>query len=314
MTGAANVSPELRKKVLAAVGELGYKPNLIARGLASKSTRMLGLIVPEIEHPFYGTVADATETAAYQHGYVLLVASAHEDAAREQAYVEAVVNRWVDGLIFVRVQAEENVSYLRKLGLPVVVLDRSVGERKVPFVGVDNVAVGYKATKHLLDLGHRHILHLCGPLDFVIAHDRLLGYQQALKEAGTEADPSLCVECDYRIPLAHQTVSRLLDEGLRFTAIFAGSDYLAIGSMQAIQERGRHVPGDISVVGVDDIAPAALVSPPLTTVAQPLRQMAATSVDLLLKIIHGEPRTKQHVILPTRLVVRSSTGPAPGGS
>lgn len=309
MTGAANVSPELRKKVLAAVEELQYKPNLVARSLASKSTRMLGLIVPEIEHPFYGTIADATETAAYERGYVLLVASAHEDAARERAYVEAVVNRWVDGLIFVRVQAEANVSYLSELGLPVVVLDRSVGERKVHFVGVDNVAVGYNATKHLLDLGHRRILHLCGPLDFVIAQHRLQGYTQALHEAGVAIDPSLCVVCDYRIPLARATLSRVLAEDLPFSAIFAGSDYLAIGAMQALAEHGLRIPGDVSLVGVDDIAPAALVTPPLTTVAQPLRQMATTAVDLLLKLIQGQQRVRQRILLPTQLIVRGSTGP-----
>lgn len=310
MTGRANVSSDLRDRVLAAIQEVGYKPNLIARSLASKSTGMLGLIVPEIEHPFYGTIADATETATYERGYVLLVASAHENLARERAYVDAVVNRWVDGLIFVRVQAEENVSYLHELGIPLVILDRSIGKADVPFVGVDNVVVGYTATKHLIDLGHRHILHLSGPLRFVIARERLQGYRQALEEADIPYDPSLCLECDYRIPLGRAAVRSLLAKGSSFTAIFAGSDYLAIGSMQALADAELRVPADVSVVGVDDIAPAALVSPPLTTVAQPLRQMAATAVDLLLMIIHGRQDAQRRILLPSQLMIRCTTGPA----
>ncbi|MBE3575894.1 MAG: LacI family DNA-binding transcriptional regulator [Firmicutes bacterium] len=312
LNGEAHVAPETRQKVLHVVQQLGYRRNGLARGLATRATRLLAFLVPDISNPYFPEVARGVEDAANAAGYHVILCNTDDRARKEQEYLEALLDRRIDGAVIIPVAEGSRVPKLLKgTGLPAVLLDRDI-DPELDTVMADNVAGARQAMRHLLGLGHRRIAAITGPTRSSTARERLEGYRQALAEHEIPFDPDLVVEGDFRRPSGYQGMLRLLDLPQPPTAVFAANDMMALGALHAAEERGVRVPEDLAVVGFDDIALAEATRPKLTTVAQPKYEMGRLGVELLLQRIpeggrRGQGRRPQRLVLESRLVVRQSS-------
>ena len=305
-----DISEETRARVLRVIGKLNYRRDPIARSLRTRRTRLISLLVLDITTPVLSILASAVEGAAYAADYSVILHDVHMDANRERGYLEAAADGLVDGLIIVNaLDRAHTFSLLERDEIPVVLIDCLEAPVALPSVCADNVGGAYLAVSHLIALGHRRIAHLGGIPHQEIARQRARGYAQALAEHNLEyrcvvATPT--ERWDYQG--GYEAMQAVLGRSPRPTAVFAASDQMAIGAFRAIAEAGLSVPGDISLVGFDDIDAAAYTAPPLTTVHQPFREMAARAVALLLQLIGGseEPESTR-IVLPAELVVRQST-------
>ncbi|MCM8768538.1 MAG: LacI family transcriptional regulator, partial [Candidatus Omnitrophica bacterium] len=288
LSGSTPVRPEIATRVLAAARDLNYRPNLLARGLKSQKSRTLALLLPDLSNPVFNTIADAVQEQAYQRGFDLLIMTSRHSAQREAEMLDRLLGRRVAGIIFQRVENEQTASRtFHSDRVPVVVIDRQVADPELPFVGVANHDAGYQATRHLIEQGHRAILHISGPLSLQLSHERIAGYRSALASVGSDASANLIIESDFKAEGGQRAIRQALRAGLGFTAVFAANDMMAIGALTELVKEGRRVPQDVSVIGMDDIWAAAWTTPALTTVRQPLVRMAQESVDLLVALIEG---------------------------
>jgi LacI family transcriptional regulator len=303
------VSEDVRARVTAAMKELGYRPNALARSLRRGITFTIGLILPDSANPFFAEIGRAIEETAFQYGYNVILCNTEGEYNREQIYVDLLTKKQVDGLIFVAAGAQsESLSSLLQDDILVVLIDRQVPGIDVDVVLSDNRQGGYLATKHLVDLGHTRIACISGPSDITPSSERVIGYLQALQEAGMPPDEKLIISGNFRVESGHQIVQELLAFPNPPTAVFASNDLMAIGAMRAVTQKGLRVPEDVSIVGFDDIELASYISPALTTVRQPKMEMGKTAVDLLIKQTQEGNRTASLTILNNELIVRDSTG------
>jgi len=303
------VSDELRTRVLDAMEELDYRPNVLAQGLRGGETHTIGLIVPDNSNPFFAEVSRVVEDVGFERGYSVILCNTGDDLERERAYIDVLIAKQVDGIIFIAAgDHHEHLDVLTRRGTPLVIADRDVRQAEADVVLVNNERGGFEATSHLLELGHRRVGCIAGPSEATPSADRVRGYERALREAGVPVRPDLTQQGDFRYQGGELAADRLLDRNVRPTAIFACNDLMAIGALRAIRKAGLRVPQDVSVVGYDDIPLAPAMSPALTTVAQPVEQLGSISIDLLLsRIEDGSPREAKRVVLDTTLVIRSST-------
>jgi DNA-binding LacI/PurR family transcriptional regulator len=307
LNGTGQVADAKRIAIDAAVEQLGYRPNTIARSLVTRSTQTIALLLPEITNPFYADLVTGIQQLTLERDYTMLLCTTDFDAEQEERYLRLLRAKHVDGaLVDGLVLPPERIARFVEDGFPIVCLDRDVNSRAVPLVQVDNRMGARLATEHLLALGHTRIAHIMGaPLR--ISEERLLGYQGALTRAGLAPDSSLVALGDFTETGGHDAMEELLAAGSGLTAVFAANDLSALGAINAIVASGRSVPGDVSVVGFDDLRLARYTSPPLTTVRQPAREIARHSTELLLGMIAGRQPGKLHHLFPPELVVRSST-------
>jgi DNA-binding LacI/PurR family transcriptional regulator len=307
LNGTGQVADAKRIAIDAAVEQLGYRPNTIARSLVTRSTQTIALLLPEITNPFYADLVTGIQQLTLERDYTMLLCTTDFDAEQEERYLRLLRAKHVDGaLVDGLVLPPERIARFVEDGFPIVCLDRDVNSRAVPLVQVDNRMGARLATEHLLALGHTRIAHIMGaPLR--ISEERLLGYQGALTNAGLAPDSSLVALGDFTETGGHDAMEELLAAGSGLTAVFAANDLSALGAINAIVASGRSVPGDVSVVGFDDLRLARYTSPPLTTVRQPAREIARHSTELLLGMIAGRQPGKLHHLFPPELVVRSST-------
>lgn len=303
------VRPVTRRRVLAVVKSLGYHPNVIAQSLKKRASRTVALIVPDISNPFFPAIARGIEDTARQRGYAVLLCNTYEDLDREHAYLQLLRKRWVDGMIFATVGSNtRHLRALRREGLPVVLVARDVDGITIDAVLVDNFRGAFDATKHLIRLGHRSIAHIAGPASLRVAVERRRGYQQGLAEAGVRQDDALVAEGDFTADGGRAAMGKLLSQGGRFSGVVAANDLMAIGAIEALRAAGRRVPDEVAVVGFDDITFASLVSPALTTVAQPKYRMGQIAMERLLELMAGESPAGRRIVLTPQLVVRESCG------
>lgn len=304
------VSAATRRRVLAAVARLRYQPNLVARGLKSRVTHTIGLIVPDISNPFYPAIARGIEDVANGAGLAVLLCNTYEDLAKERSYLALLRKRMVDGLIFATVGANtRHLRMLRRQGVPVVLIARAPEGVSIDAVLVDNRRGGREATEHLLRLGHRRIAFI-GPHAHPVERDRLAGYQDALRAAGVRVNPALLGDGNFSAEGGAAAVDSLLRRRVRFSAIVACNDLMAIGAMEKLRARGRRLPEDVAVVGFDDITFASLVEPQLTTVAQPKYRMGRLAMERMMELLNGGDRRPRRLVLEPALVVRRSCGAA----
>jgi len=294
------------------VRALGYHANIIAQGLKKRFSRTVALIVPDISNPFFPAIARGIEDVARHHGYAVLLCNTYEDLARENAYLALLRDRWVDGVIFATVGSNtRHLRVLRRARLPVVLVARDVEGLSIDTVRVDNFRGEYEATAHLLRLGHRRIAHIAGPPALHVAAERRRGYLEALRTAGLEGEAQI-VEGDFTADGGRRAMEAVLRARPDATAVAAANDLMAIGALEALRQLGKRVPGDVAVVGFDDITFASLVSPALTTVAQPKYRMGQMAMERLLQLLDdGEARSRQAVLVP-ELVIRESCGARSG--
>ncbi len=299
---------------MAAVDELGYRPSVVARSLRMRRTRTFGLIVTDIQNPFFPELVQAADDAARVAGYSILLGSAAYDEQRAMHYLALMVDRRVDGLIVASSQiSSAGWKWLADSPVPVVVVNAEPSGSSVPVITSDNLAGSRLAVDHLVALGHRRIGYIRGPQAFTAATPRLEGFQLACSQAGLDPSDTPIVGGEGDAESGRRAAVELLGHRPRVTAIACYNDLTAIGASRTIREAGLRIPGDVSVVGFDDIAAAAWVCPPLTTVAQRKAEMGRLAVDALAQALEepGSQRPAEVIRLMPRLVVRESSAPPP---
>ena len=307
------VAPATRKRVMQEVERLGFTPNFVAANLRSFRTLKLLVTVPDISNPFFSQILQGIEDAAQNRGYAVLLGDTQHDNKREERYALMLKRKEADGLIFLGHRLPKEATALIKTAAPrcaPIVNGCEFSPRLgVPSVHIDNAKAAGEAMAHLYRLGHRRVGVITGPLLSPLSRDRLRGTKAQAGAEGALAD-LVVVQGDFSIASGAAMGDYLLGQRNAPTAIFCFNDGMAIGVIQAAKRRGRRVPDDLSVVGFDDIQFAGYTDPPLTTVAQPMREIGEGTVRLLLEILEGNADvTPVSITLPHTLMVRASTGP-----
>ncbi len=304
----APVSPETRERILAAIDDLGYRPQAVGRSLRTGSTRTIGLLVADITNPFFARMAEAVEDHAHRAGYDLILYNTHSDPERERRYLHIASERWVDGILFVTTtDTLHGLEELQAAGMPMVAIDRIPDGYEGAWVILDNERTGALVAEHLLDLGHRDLAHICGPLDLRLSVERLESFESAVRARGFEPIPHAVGDGSWSSESGYGAMRALLAAARTPTAVFASNDRLAIGAMRAAVEAGLRIPEDLSIVGVDDIELATYVTPPLTTVRQSLSDVATLATKILLDLVRGREPAQTQVVFHPELVIRQST-------
>jgi len=310
------VAPETRQRVMEAIEALRYRRDGVARSLRRAKTSTIGVIIADIANPFFADLVRGIEDRIYNHeeGFNLILCNTDESADKERLYLDVLQEKRIEGLIIV--PTGENVAYLEELvraGLPIVFADRFIDGLGADSVVVDSENGAFVATSHLIASGHRRIVALRAMIAATTVEKRIDGYRHALEHAGIAFDPALVISCRHSIEDAHQVGLRILDSDPRPTAVFSTNNYMMLGMVQAITDRGLRCPHDIAVVGFDDFAWAASFSPRLTALAQPAYALGCEAADILMKRISGAViGTPVHKVLKGDLIVRESGGPSAG--
>ncbi|HEY3542388.1 MAG TPA: LacI family DNA-binding transcriptional regulator [Gaiellaceae bacterium] len=312
INGQTSVAEPTRLRVLEAIAQLGYVPSPLARGLISNRTHTLGMVTADVSDGFFARAVAGAEAEARRRNYYLIVGSVEEspDDQEDTGYLRLMLDRRVEGLILARpgvVVAGEQLERANRASIPLL----SIGSSQphgFTVVDVDNRRGGRDATDHLIQLGHRAIATIVGPLEWPSAEARRAGYDDALRAAGIPADPALVETVpDWGLESGYAATERLLARRRRISAIFAHSDLIAIGAIRRLRSEGLRVPEDVSVIGYDDLPVAGYVDPPLTTVHQPMREVGELAAGILLDRVAGLDHERGPHLLPASLVVRQST-------
>ena len=311
--GYGAVSPAVRVRVAAAVLELKYRRNSLARSMITGSTHTIGLVVADIENPFFARSARGIADTAHAAGYEVLLANSDEDPATERAAVRTLFEKRVDGLIVAPASTVEvpHFEELETHGVPVVQLDRAIPGVPADAVVVNNEEAAETAIHHLLELGHRRIALLTSHGLNYTNQARLAGYLREMTAAGVPVDDDLIRMAEYRRDAASAEAVLVLSLPDPATAIFTTDNLMSLGAFEGAQRAGLVVPDEVSLVGFDDLEWTTIVRPPLTVVAQPAYELGATAAGRLLARIDGDNSPPRTVVLETTFIVRSSTGPAP---
>ncbi|MCO6451850.1 MAG: substrate-binding domain-containing protein [Caldilineales bacterium] len=310
INNASNVSPQTRARVEQAIDELGYVPSGVAQSLRSKRTHSLALIVPDIQNQFWTTVARGVEDAAQSRGYSIFLCNTDESAAKQQRYLEAVISQRVDGVAIAPYDSDaQNLGMLRQRNIPTVVIDRYLSGWDVDTVTGDSISGSRAVVKHLIDLGHRRIAMLSGPMNTSTAVDREIGYRIALAEANIPYDAGIVKYGEFRSISGERLTHQLLNSPERPSAIFAANNALAMGALDAFDALGLRVPYDIALVCFDDLPNTSRLFPFLTVVVQPAYDIGANAAQLLLSRLDSDVALRpRRVVLPTRVIIRHSCG------
>jgi LacI family transcriptional regulator len=310
-----DVAPETRAAVLRVVREHGFSTNRGARGLSGGRTGLIGVTLPIVEAAYFAVILSGAAEALYEQDMRMVLCPTRHQHEREVTLLGRLMHGTTDGAVLtLPEESNEELKALQRLGYPFVVVDPRVAlDEGIPAVSAAHASGARAATEHLLELGHRRIAAITGPPTWFASTERLNGYRSALAAAGVLPDPELVHYSDFQEEAGEAAAGRLLDLPEPPTAIFGFNDNLAVGVMRAARARGLRIPDDLSVVGFDDLEQAAIVTPALTTVRQPLAEMGRMAISLLTRIVEGQRLEALQVELATRLIVRESTGQAPRG-
>jgi DNA-binding LacI/PurR family transcriptional regulator len=312
------VNADTRERVEAAVRELGYRPSRVARRLrvAQGLSDLVGLVIPDLQNPFFADLARGVEDVAARYGYTVLIGNSDESVEKETRYLNAMMAEAVDGIILPpSCEGRSTAVDLVRAGVPLVCVDRRLDKAKVDTVVVDNVRGAMEATEHLIALGHRRIGYLEGKQGVSTTRERLEGYRSALSRHGIEHDPRRVLSGDSRPESARRLTTKLLESPDRPTALLVGNGMMTIGALEAVHAQGLRIPEDVAVVGYDDMPWARALTPALTVVRQPGHELGSRAMELLRQRIREPERSTTTVMLHPELVVRGSCGArAPTGS
>lgn len=312
LAGPNGVAEAVRDRVSRAVVKLDYHPNRLARGLRLGHRKVIGMIIPDLQNPFFTGVVHGVEAALCSAGYNLLLGHSDGLAEREQEQLTVLRGEAVAGLVFIPGNHPgANYESIRTWEIPVVAIDRSPGELEVDLVCSDNRKGMRQAVNHLLSLGYKDIALLNGPLGISVTRERLSGYQDALRSAGIAVRESFIIDSDFRQQGGQVAMTRFLDMAKPPRAVVVANNLMTLGALQAIHERGIRIPEELAVVCFDDMPWAMSLRPPVTAVAQPVEELGRTAAQLLLERLKDPTRLVRQVVLPTRLMVRASCGARP---
>ncbi len=303
------ISASTREKVLDIVDKYNYIPNRIASSMVTKSTKTIGLVIPDITNPFFPEVARGVEDKANIDGYTVIFCNSDNVLSKEDAYIDMLQEKMVDGIIFTASSRRTNISAsLQRVTVPVITVDRVIPNlSNQGQIVVDNEVGAYEAVCHMLAKGYKRIFHITGPLTSKTARDRYNGYLKALESNNQQPLPNHLYEGMYTTTWGHNAIEQLIEDGHDFDGVFCGNDMIAVGVLKGLQKHGLSVPTDIGVVGYDDVNIARLVTPELTTVSQPKYEMGYKAAEMLIKMINNEHNNQNEYTLSTELIIRNST-------
>ncbi|MBK8821123.1 MAG: LacI family DNA-binding transcriptional regulator [Anaerolineales bacterium] len=306
INGSEDVFPETRATVEAAIAEMGYRPNAIARSMARGQTHTLACISPNLTDYTFASVIEGAEVEARQHDYFILSSSASDPEAFRALVDELVGHRRVDGLIVINPYSDERFEYIPK-DFPLVFVGASAHEKNVCSVSLDDEKVAYEATQHLITLGHTKIALVTGPMEEDCSRDRTDGYRRALQEAGIAFEESMVIEGDWSATSGQSALLSLIEQGRVPSAVFAQNDRMAMGVLRAARDANIKVPSQLAVIGVDDMPLSSYFDPPLTTMQQDMPRIGQEATRMLLEIIKKKNPTVHDMKLSAQLIVRRST-------
>ena len=308
LSNGLHVRPQVRERVMAAVDQLGYRPNLIARSLRAQQSSTIGLIVSDIRNPFFTSISRAVEDNAYEQGFSLFLCNTDEDPEKEAIYLKLMRDESVAGVIFSPTRQTAINFTWASIGFPIVVVDRSVTGSDIDIVLLDNIDAGYRLTTHLIDHGYRDIAAICGDMS-TTGRERYAGYEKALHEHGLSASAEHVKYIQPKIEAGYAAALKMIDTTPLPDAFFTTNSLITAGVLQAMRERNLKIPDDSALVSFDETTWASLVQPPITLIAQPTYEIGRTATELLLQRIADPTRSTRQVILKGQLLVRGSSAP-----
>jgi LacI family transcriptional regulator len=306
LNDSSNVAADKAKRVRKAAERLGYKPFGPAQALRQQRTRLWAVIIADIENPFFTAMVRGIEDAALAEGHRLVLCNSDEDLDKEAAYIDlAIAERNAGVVIAVASTNESDLGPLVEHKVPVVAVDREPMRAGIDSVVVDNQLGAEQATEHLIETGHRRIACITGPTRLSTANERLAGYKAAMARHGRKVEPGLVRRTNFKQDGGHRAARSLLKARPRPDALFVANNLMTLGALEAIREAGLAIPEQVAIVGFDDAPWTGLTDPPLTVVAQPTYEMGQHAAQLLATATEG--MASRHIVLPTALVVRSSS-------
>jgi DNA-binding LacI/PurR family transcriptional regulator len=304
------VAEELRARVLESIRLLGYQPNRAARRLRASVSDVLGLMISDIENPFFISVVRGVEDAAYANQMSVVLCNTDENPAKQQMYLRVMQAERVAGLIISPTNVNEDFTELQQLGIPVILLDRRTDKFETDAVTIDNVGGAYLAVRHLIDLGYERIGTIGGSPHLTTGRERYEGYRKALNAAGLKIDEKLVKIGDFKTDSGYQLAIELIGLPRPPQAIFVANNLMTLGTLRALRENNVCVPDDMALVGFDDMPWSSELCPPLTAVSQPTYELGQETVHLLLRRLANPDAPVRTVTLQPRLIVRESCGAA----
>jgi len=308
VNGTKPVSDEVRRKVMQAIDETGYKPSSLARSLMTKETKLIGVVIPDVSNPIFSQLVKGMEEVSSEQGYNILLCNSYLNHDKEMEYLEILSDKEVDGIVFLTTkETKAHSDFFNEYKKPVVTVDRSFKNIDIPSVSIDDFEASQKAVNYLINLGHKNIGMVRASLDDR-AHGlhRFEGYKVALENAGLCIREENVVEGDFSVQSGYDAVSKILSNNTPPTAIFFANDTMAVGGIRCITDSGLRVPDDISVIGFDDIPISEMFIPSLSTIKQPTMTVGRSAMEKLLKLIKNEP-IEMHTLFETQLIQRNSS-------
>ncbi|MBS4200019.1 catabolite control protein A [Bacillus sp. FJAT-49732] len=309
VNGNPNVKPTTRKKVLEVIDRLEYRPNAVARGLASKKTTTVGVIIPDISSIFYGELARGIEDIATMYKYNIILSNSDQNLNKELHLLNTMLGKQVDGIVFMGGNINEELrNEFKRSPVPIVLAGSIEDAGTVPSVNIDYRQASYDAVTALINKGHKNIAYAIGSLnDSINRNQKLVGYKEALEKAGLEYNEDYVVEGDDSYDSGLEAWTKLSQANEKPTAVVAGHDELALGIMHGAQDEGLTIPNDLEVISSDDTRLTLMVRPQLTSIVQPLYDIGAVAMRLLTKLMNKEKVDEQIVVLPHRIEYRGTT-------
>ncbi len=309
VNGNPNVKPTTRKKVQEVIERLGYRPNAVARGLASKKTTTVGVIIPDISNIFYSELARGIEDIATMYKYNIILSNSDQNKDKEFHLLNTMLGKQVDGIVFMSGNVtEEHVEEFGKSPVPIVLAASVERTNSVPAVTIDVEQASYDAVIELTKRGHKKIAFVSGLLNEPInGEEKLAGYKRAIEDAGLSYNEEYVIEGDYTYDSGIEGFEKIHELAEKPTAIFVGTDEMALGVIHSAQDLGYSIPNDLEVIGFDNTRLAMMVRPQLTSVVQPMYDIGAVAMRLLTKLMNKENVDEQIVVLPHRIEFRKST-------
>lgn len=308
MANKPHVRPEVRERVLKAVQELGYRPNRVARSLRAQTSRIIGLIISDIQNPFFTSVVRAIEDVAHQEGFSIILCNSDEDPDKEQFYLDLMHDENVAGIILCPTREDNaNLQKYPPDNIPLVTLDRRLTHVNTDGILLDNIESTRAMVKHLVANGYQRIGAVIGTSDFTTGRERREGYVLALAAHGIAFRPELLIQVLPKEAEGYRATEQLLSLPEPPTAIFAGNNLLTLGALKAIRARGLHIPGDVALAGFDEMPWSSLIEPGITVVEQPTYELGRTAAEVLLRRLETPSRPTREVVLKGKLIVRGSS-------
>jgi LacI family transcriptional regulator len=304
------ISLKTKEKIKAVADSLGYRPNTLASNLRNQKSNTIGIVVPLINRHFFSSVISGVEDVAFKAGYNVVISQSNDLAGKEINIVQSMFSNRVDGLIIsiaMQTNTFDHLKLFRKKNIPLVFFDRVVPEIETDKIVVDDFAGGFRVTQHLIDQGYQRIGHLAGPQNLMTYFDRKNGYMEALRKNGIAFDQSLININTLTSEEGVTAVKQLMSLPTPPDAIFCGNDTTALSAMIYLRDKGIRIPQDIGIVGFSNEPYSRVVSPSISTIAQPGFEMGQKAAELIIRKIENKERTYQTIILPTELIIRDSS-------